>query len=183
MILRKKVKDDMIPIDKYAVIDPDATLAQAVVSLRGSYCSVETGFCTETGPRAILVVDSTGTLVGVIDFKTLLKVLIPEVHGKLSARLEALGVSIAFAEAGSGELDEIHDSLAARVRKNAQVKAKEIMLKNVAHTNVDDMLLDAMKLMFRKKLIMLPVYDDSKLVGVVRDADLFLTVADILINQ
>lgn len=183
MILKKRVKDIMIPIEQYALIDPEATLVQAVVSLRGSYCSVETGFCTETGPRAILVVDNAGTLMGVIDFKTLLKVLIPEVHGKISAQLESLGVSIAFAEAGSEELDKTHASLAAHVRKNAQVKVKEIMLKNIAHTYVDETLMDAMKLMFRKRLIMLPVYEKDKLVGVVRDADLFLTVADIVISQ
>lgn len=183
MLIKKKVKDVMIPIEKYAVVAPEATLADAIVRLRGSYCSVEQGFCDETGPRVVLIIDDSGQLVGVLDFRTLLKVLVPEIHGTLSARLQSLGVSIAFAEAGSEDLDETHASLRYRVARNARVKVAEIMLKNVGHIDVSDTVLDAMKLMFRKRLIMLPAYEKDKLVGVVRDADLFLTVADIVIAQ
>ncbi len=181
MPLKKKVKDIMIPIEKYAVIGPDATLHEAILSLRRSYCKLEKGFCDETGPRTILVVDPSGTLVGLLDFRSLLKVLVPEVAGKLTDRLASLEVSIVFAQAGADNLDASREDVAARVLKNAQIKVKEIMLKSLGHIESDARLLEALKLIFRKKLSVLPVYDRHRLVGVVRDADLFLAVADMIL--
>jgi CBS domain-containing protein len=182
MPLQKYIKEIMIPIEKYAVIDPESTLQEAVMKLRRSYCTLEEGFCSETGPRTILVVDASGLLVGVVDFRSLLRVLVPEVAGKLTERLEFLEVSVVYAEAGAEELGEAKEGLIARVRKNAQVKVKEIMRKNRAQAQADTTLIQALKLIFRKKLLMLPVYENDKLIGVVRDADLFLAVADIVVD-
>ena len=181
MPLKNKVKDIMIPIEKYAVIGPDATLQEAILSLRRSFCKLEKGFCDETGPRTILVVDPSGTLVGLLDFRSLLKVLVPEVAGKLTDWLASLEVSIVFAQAGADNLDQSREGVAARVLKNAQIKVKEIMLKSLGHIESDARLLEALKLIFRKKLSVLPVYDRHRLVGVVRDADLFLAVADMIL--
>lgn len=180
MPLSKKVKEIMIPINNYAVVDPEATLREAVLSLRRSYCQIENGFCTETGPRTILVVDSSGELVGLLDFRSLLKVLIPEVAGKLSQKLAALEVSIVFVQGGADQLDPSRENLAARVLKNAEVQVKKIMQKSLGHISADSEIMEALKLIFRKKMIVLPVYDKKQLVGVVRDVDLFLSVADII---
>ena len=109
MPLRRKVRDVMIPIERYAVVGPEATLREAVLSLRRSYCQVEDGFCAETGPRTILIVDTEGKLRGVLDFRTVLKVLVPEVAGKLSDKLAALEVSVVFAEARADRLDASHE--------------------------------------------------------------------------
>ena len=70
--------------------------------------------------------------------------------------------------------------LSARVRKNAEVQVKNIMQKSIGHIEADSLLIDALKLLFRKKIIMLPVYDKERLVGVLRDVDVFLAVADII---
>jgi CBS domain-containing protein len=182
MPLRKTIREIMIPIDKYAVIDPGSTLQEAIKRLRSSYCKLDDGICTENGPRTILVVDASGQLAGVVDFRSLLGVLVPEVAGKLTERLGFLEGSVVYAEAGAEELGETKEGLVARVRKNAQVKVKEIMRKNRAQAQADTTLLEALKLIFRKKLIMLPVYEDDRLIGVVRDADLFLAVADMVVD-
>jgi len=180
MPLKRQVKDIMIPLDKYAVVPPDATLGEAVESLRRSYCEVDTGICKETGPRTVLVVDDAGKLRGLLDFRTLLRVLVPEVAGKLSDRLAALGVSIAFAQADAPELDTAREDLKTRVIKNAGIKVKDVMLKSLGFIQADTELSEALKLIFRKRIIVLPVYEGEKVVGVVRDVDLFLVVADII---
>ena len=182
MPLKRKVKDILIPIDSYPIIGPEATLQEAILCLRGAYCKIDQGFCDETGPRTILVVDHSGALAGVLNFRSLLKVLVPEVTGKLTDRLEALEVSVVYAQAGVEDLDESHEDVYTRIIKNAQVKVKEIMLKNRGHIESDARLLDALKLMFSKKLVVLPVYEKERLVGVVRDADLFLAVADLILS-
>lgn len=180
MPLKKKVRDIMIPLERYAVVPPDATLRDAVNSLRQSYCEVETGYCSESGPRTVLVVDSAGKLKGVLDFQTILKVLIPEVSGKLSQKLASLEVSVVFAEAGISDMDVSREDLSARVLKNAGVRVDQIMLKSLGEADGDMELIDALKLIFRKKMTILPIYESGKLIGVVRDNDLFLTVADII---
>ncbi|PID73602.1 MAG: hypothetical protein CSB33_03030 [Desulfobacterales bacterium] len=180
MALKKHVKDIMIPLEKYAVVSPDAALKEAVACLRTSYCEMETGICAETGPRTVLVVDESGALRGLLDFRTILKVLVPEVAGKFSQKIAALGATIAFAEAGAANLDASREGLRARVVKNAGIKVRDAMLKSVDNIQTDTRLMDALKIIFRKRIVVLPVYDGDRLVGIVRDTDLFLAVADML---
>lgn len=176
----KRIRDIMIPLSNYAVVHENAPLRDAVVTLRRSHCELETGLCTEAGPRSVLVVDDSGRLVGILDFRAILKVLIPEVAGGLTEKLEALGVAVALAEGDAAPLDEAHAGFYARVRQNAQVRVKDIMLKVKGTIDADDNLLKALKLMFKNKITKLPVHEAENLVGVVRDTDLFLAVADIL---
>jgi CBS-domain-containing membrane protein len=175
MLLKKKIRDLMIPIDKYSSVSQDATLREAALSLRASHCELETGMCAETGPRTVLIVDENCKLLGILDFKSFLETLIPEIAGGLSAKLSALGVSIAFAEA----MDESRLGFRARVIKNAETKVRDIMLKVRGTIDADASLMDGLKKMFRNKIIVLPVYEGDTLVGVLRDTDLFLAVTDV----
>ncbi len=180
MLIQKKVRDVMIPLANYSVVGPESTLRDAVLSLRTSYCELEAGLCTEAGPRTVLVVDKTENLVGILDFQSILKVLIPEIAGGLSGKLAALGISVTFAEADAHGLDESKAQFHARVMKNAETRVKDIMLKVRGTIQAESDILEALKLIFRNKITILPVYEEDALIGVVRDADLFLAVADIL---
>jgi len=180
MPITKKVRDLLVPLSEYAVTGPDKTLREAVPTLRKIYCQVEDGKCTEAGHRNILVVDAAGELVGILDFKCILRVLIPEIAGGLSAKLEALGVSIAFAQAGTPDLDEMRLSFRARVIKNAETRVSDIMLKIRGTIDADADLIDALKLLYQNKITVIPVYDDGRLIGVLRESDLFLVVSESL---
>jgi CBS domain-containing protein len=182
MLLKMKIKDRMIPIENYPTVSPNATLREAALSLRISFCELDGGMCTEAGPRTVLVVDENGKLIGIVDFNSFLETMIPEISGGLSAKLSALGVSIAFAQADAAALDESRIGFRARVIKNAETKVRDIMLKIRGTIDADATLLDGLKKMFRKKITVLPVYEGEKLVGVMRDADLFLAVTDVLEN-
>ena len=180
MLLKGKIKDRMIPIENYSTVSPDATLKKAALSLRTSYCELDSGMCTEAGPRTVLVVNEKGKLLGILDFNSFLETLIPEIAGGLSAKLSALGVSIAFAQADASALDESRIGFRPRVIKNAETKVRDIMLKIRGTIDADAHLLDGLKKMYRKKIAVLPVYEGDKLVGVMRDTDLFLAVTDVL---
>ena len=179
MLFSCKILERMIPIENYSTVPPDATLKEAALSLRTSYC-VESGMCTEAGPRTILVVDNDGKLVGILDFRAFLEALIPELAGGLSAKLAALGVSLTFAEAGATDLDDARLDFDGRVRKNAQTKVSDVMLKVRGAIQARACLMDALKLIYKNRITVLPVLEGEKLVGVVRDADLFLSATDIL---
>jgi hypothetical protein len=83
MPISKKAGEYLVPLDEYAVTTVDQTLTQAVPKLRKLYCEVEDGRCTEAGHRNILVLNQKGDLVGIMDFKSILNVLIPECAGVL----------------------------------------------------------------------------------------------------
>lgn len=175
-----KVKDIMIPLSNYAVASTGDTLSEAVPLLRKIYCSTEHGKCTESGHRSIVVLDDDGNLVGIVNFAAILAALIPEIAGGILARFESLGISMAYAQADSLELDEARLGFRARVKKNAEIKIGSIMLKIKGSIDSEATVLDALKLIYRNKINILPVYESGRLVGVVRDSDLFLVVAEIL---
>jgi CBS domain-containing protein len=180
MFLEKKVRDLMIPVSDYSITSPDRTLQEAILDMRKKYCQVdESQECTEAGHRTGLVM-MDDKLVGIIDFQTVMRALMPEIAGKLSDKLAALGLSIAFAEADAHNLDEARAGFKERVLQNARTKVGDIMLKLRGHIDADADLIKALKLMHRNKVTVLPVFEGDKVVGVLRDSDLFLATANIL---
>ncbi len=183
MPLKFKIKDRMIPIENYPTVTRGATLKEAALSLKQSYCELDAGICTEAGPRTVLVLENNGQLAGIIDFRNFLSTLIPEIAGGLSAKLRSLEVSVVFAQANASDLDEANLNFIARVKKNAETKVEDIMLKVRGTVDADADLMDALRMIYRNKITVLPVYAGGKLVGVVRDADLFLVIAEIFEDQ
>ena len=179
MFLGKKVKDLMIPVKDYVVTSPEKTLQEAILEMRRVYWEVETGKCTEAGHRTGLVMKDD-KLVGIIDFQSIMRALMPEIAGKLSDKLAALEVSIAFAEADAHDLDEANAGFKERVLQNARTSVGDIMLKLRGHIESDAEIMKALKLMHRNKVTVLPVIDGDTVVGVLRDSDLFLATANIL---
>lgn len=181
MPLIRQIRDYMIPIAEYATTSPDRTLKEAVLDLRKIYCEVETGECTEAGHRTCLVIDESDRLVGILDFQTIFKTLIPEIAGGFGEKLASIGMSIAFAEADTPDLDEANASLAKRALDHAEQPVREIMLKvRGKGLQAEERLIDGLKTMYNLKVTVMPVYEDKQLVGVLRDSDLFLAVAGIL---
>jgi len=163
MLFKKTVQDIMIPIEKYTVIQIDKSLREAIIAMRKVYCEVETGKCTEAGHRASLVINEYGHLSGIIDFRTILETLIPNIAEQFADKLTAHGKA----------------SFMERILKEAEVSVGDIMLDIKGSLNIDDDLLEAIKIMHRNKATVLPVYKDDKLVGVLRESDLFLAVASV----
>ena len=81
MPLKQTIKEKMIPIKNYATIAPDATLREAALSLRTSFCELDGGMRTVAGPRAVLVTDENGKLRGVLDFMCFLENYYPQIGG------------------------------------------------------------------------------------------------------
>ncbi len=180
MPIAKKVRDLLVPLSEYASASVDDSLRQAVPKLRKLYCQIEEGKCTQAGHRNILILNKSQELVGILSFKSIIEALVPEIAGGIATRLQSAEISIAFAQADALDLDEARASFRARVIRNAETKVKDIMLKVRGTIQADADLMDAIKLMYRNKITVLPVYEDKKLIGVVRESDLFLAVADVL---
>lgn len=93
MPLSQKIRDRMIPIENYAIIAPDATLREAALSLRTSFCELDGGMRTVAGPRAVLVTDENDKLRGILDFMCFLKNYFPKIGG-LPKRLKVRDIML-----------------------------------------------------------------------------------------
>ena len=81
MPLSQTIRERMIPIENYAIIAPDATLREAALSLRTSFCELDGGMRTAAGPRAVLVTDENDKLRGILDFMCFLENYFPKIGG------------------------------------------------------------------------------------------------------
>ena len=81
MPLTQTIEERMIPIENYATIAPGATLVEAAISLRTSFCELDGGMRTVAGPRAVLVTDKNGKLKGILDFMCFLENYYPQIGG------------------------------------------------------------------------------------------------------
>ena len=163
MFLKKSVQDIMIPIENYTTTSIGKSLKEAILDMRKVYCEVETGKCTEAGHRNSLVINEFGHLAGVLDFPTILKALLPNIAEEVSDKLTAHGKS----------------SFMERVIKNAEVMVSDVMREIKGSLRADDSLLEGVRAMYKNRATVLPVYQGSTLVGVLRDSDLFLAVAGV----
>ncbi|MGB6067465.1 MAG: CBS domain-containing protein [Desulfomonilaceae bacterium] len=180
MGISQKVKDIMIPLGSDATIMADAQLSDAIQALRKLYCEVEEGKCTEAGFRTILVSDRNGRIVGILDFHSVIKMLIPEIAGDLPAKIRAIWDTLGAVDPKSHSLDKEKLGLRARIAKNAEKRVGDVMLKIRGSISVSADILEALMVLTDNKASVLPVYDGDQLVGVVRDSDLFLKIADML---
>jgi len=81
MQLKQTIKERMIPIENYATIAADATLREAALSLRTSFCELDGGMRAAAGPRNVLVTDENDRLLGILDFMCFLENYFPQIGG------------------------------------------------------------------------------------------------------
>lgn len=179
MKVSQKISDIMIPLSNAATATTDVPLSQAIRVLRKLYCEVEEGKCTEAGFRTIVVLDRNQQIAGILDFQSIIKVLIPET-GSLSAKARAVWESLGAVDTKSHSLDEAKLGLRARIMKNAEKPVGDVMLKIRGTVNADADVLEALMVLCKNKVTVLPVYEDGQPVGIVRDSDLFLKIAETL---
>lgn len=180
MPLNKRLSEIMVPISEYATTGEDSPLKEAVLKLQKVYCDAETGKCTEAGHRTCLVLDNEDNLVGILDTQSILKTLIPEISSTFSDKISSLEISVALSEGKIAERAKITANLAERVLLHGEKRVGDMMLRiRGKGLQADDFLVQGLKAMNRFKVTVMPIYEGNKLVGVLRDSDLFLSVVSI----
>lgn len=172
----KTVSDLMVPVAQFAVVKAEDSVREAVRRLTKVFLREH----DDERVRTILVVDEDQKLVGLLSFRKILKSLVPEALGTLRERLRSLGISTAFAEAGFEDLAGARAEFNARVMEEAQMQVKEIMTVVSRGVETDTPLVEAIRIKFKQDLQVLPVYQGDRLVGVLRDVELFLALAEAL---
>jgi CBS domain-containing protein len=108
----------MISIDNYAIISPDATLREAALSLRTSFCELDGGMLTTAGPRTVLVTDENDKLRGILDFMCFLENYFPKIGG-LPEKLKVKDIMLKVK--GSIDAASMEEGLRTIVQKKLSV--------------------------------------------------------------
>ena len=168
----KRVVDVMIPIEEYTTLRGTQTIKEAIKALRESFASkVSTSRIMETGHRSILVFDEKGKAQGILAITDLIEATMP---AYLSAPKPSMADSIQYSPMFWKGM------FTREIRTLAKKKIKDVMSSAPLTIAGEASLMEAAYLLFTQKARRLAVESSGKVVGVIREQDLFFEIERIL---
>jgi len=161
----RRVMDVMIPLEEYTTLKADQTVKEAVSALRESFMlKLSTSRLMETGHRSILVIDNQGQVEGTLSIRDLLKAILP---AYLSASKPSMADSVQYSPMFWKGL------FTMEVRKLGGEKISEVMSPAPLTIDGEANLMEAAHLMVTNKVRRLGVLRSGKVIGVIREQELF----------
>jgi len=176
------VKDIMVPLSEYATVSEDATLGEAVAALKQSQADFDQA---KYKHRAILVLDDNNTIVGKVNFQSILKALEPKYEEMLSDRGPAhLGFTRKYQKAMIESFKLWQDPLDQLCEKAAKTKIKAFMVtpKENEMIEPDAPLGEGIHQLVLGHHQSLLVTKDQQVVGVFRLTDAVEVVSNAILN-
>ncbi|PKN61647.1 MAG: response regulator [Deltaproteobacteria bacterium HGW-Deltaproteobacteria-15] len=168
----KKASDIMIPLEEYTSISADSTVKDAIGALKRSYESfLSSGKVMEYGHRSILVFDTRGRLSGILSILDLIKALRPAyLTAPKPSMADALRYSTMF---WSG-------LFTSQAKGLVNKKVSDIMSEPPLTIEEDANLMEIAEMMVTEKARRVAVTRKGKVIGVVREQELFFEIARIV---
>ncbi|HDL07726.1 MAG TPA: CBS domain-containing protein, partial [Desulfobacteraceae bacterium] len=169
----KKARDIMIHIDDYTTVKVDDSVKEAVQSVKQSFESIiASSRLMETGHRSVLVFDKNRELAGILSIRDLIEAVRP---AYLSAPKPSMADSIQYSPIFWSGL------FTNQVKKMADKRVGDIMSGAPLTVDEESNLMEMADLMFTKRVRRLVVTSKGKVVGVVREQELFFEMANIIL--
>ncbi|MBU0985862.1 MAG: response regulator [Proteobacteria bacterium] len=169
----KTAEDIMIHIEDYTTISADSTVKEAIQQLMRSFESlISTGRVMETGHRSILVFDKSNELIGIVSILDLIESLRP---AYLSAPKPSMADSMQYSSMFWTGL------FTAQAKVLAQKKISEVMAPSPKRMDVNSNLMEVADFMFCENIRRLLITRSGKVVGVIREQELFFELANIIL--
>lgn len=168
----KKVKDVMVDVFEFPHIPYWFTIKQAIGIIKKSFVGTEK--CVF--PQVVLVFNEKYNLMGTFTPRDIIKGLEPKLK------------PVAIKEADIAYVDEnalaaFEASLfSAQSKELAEKPVSEIMIPSKTFVSPEDTILKAAFLMVDQNLVVLPVLENKKLVGVVRMLEAFDEISNIVLE-
>jgi DNA-binding response OmpR family regulator len=170
----KSVKDIMIPIESFSAVTIDNTVKDAIMTLMQSFKSlVSTSRVMETGHRSLLVFDKK-KLVGILSIMDLMKAVRPSY---LSAPKPSMADSMEYSPIFWKGL------FMSQTNRLADINIMEVMSEAPTAVNENANLMEVADLMYTNRIRRLIVSGKGKVVGVVREQEIFFEIANIILNK
>lgn len=159
----QKVKELLVPIDRYPRIPHQFTVGEALVEIK-TYI--------EKGYRHILVFDERFQLLSVLSLRDLLKEMLPDFL-KTTPPSKYEG----YSTVGDASLAALwQESFFKNCRKQAKKPISEMLSPVKTTVDADDPVLKALFIMLRDDVHVLPVLRDGVVIGVIRLVDILSLV-------
>jgi len=167
-----KARDIMISIEEYTTIDPDSEIGEAIDELRRSFENlVSTSRLMQTGHRSIMVFDQQGELVGILSILDLMQALLP---AYLSAPKPSLTYGMEYSAMFWTGL------FTKQIKDLAGKKIREVMSPPPPTVDADANLMETVHLMQTQQARRVAVTERGKVIGVVREQEIFFEIARII---
>ena len=169
--MAKQVKDIMLSLSAYAVVEEDATLLEALLALQDSVAKLP----PDRQPhRAVLVRNRRGEIIGKVHHFAFLRALVPERKSMGSlAVLERAGVGDDLRESSMRMLDLLTGDLVDICERARSVQVRDFCTSSTVSIREDAPLSDAILLFLSHQTLSLLVRRGKETVGILRLSDLF----------
>lgn len=168
----KRVQDIMIPIEEYTTIRENGTVKEAIEKLKESFaCKISTTRIMETGHRSILVFDDMGKVQGILSILDLIRAIMP---AYLSAPRPSTADSIQYSPMFWRGM------FTREIQKLAKMRIGEVMSPAPLTIDAQANLMEAAYVMHAEKERRLVVVRGEKVIGVIREQELFFEMERIL---
>jgi len=162
----------MVPIEDYTTLRGNQTIGEAIEKLKKSFVSqLSTSRIMETGHRSVLVFDEKGKVMGILAITDLLRAIMP---AYLSAPKPSMADSIQYS------VMFWKGMFKREVKALVKKKVESVMSPAPLAIEADSNLMEAAYLMVMNRERRLVVLKAGKVVGVLREQDLFFEMERIL---
>jgi len=170
----KKARDIMISIGDYSTVSIDATVRDAIDKLLTSFKSlVSSSRLMETGHRSLLVFDKKNNLVGILSIMDLIKGVLPTyLSSSRSDYLESVRYSSMFYGGWDG-------LFSIQMKALADKKVGELMSEPPPMIDENANLMQVADMIFKNRKRRLIVTAKQKVIGIVREQDVFFEMVNI----
>jgi len=174
MEVMKRVKDVMIPVERYPSVRDNATLRDAIATIEGAQLEVD---LRKSLPRVLLVFDEINVLVGTVRRRDIMKGLEPKylLSQPLEYRRKLFDIAV---DPNLSELS--YDRMIRGIREQANRQVSDVMRPIEAILEAEDHVMKAIQEMVVSDVNLIPVLQNGQLVGVVRSVDVFHYLAQLL---
>ena len=171
----KKVRDIMTAVDNYTTVTVDTTVREAVDKLMESLSRLASGnMIREAGHRSLIVFDRDGNYAGLLRVKDLIREVRP---AYLSVPESSKADSVRFSHVFTDGWDGL---FTIQMRTLAEKKISELTLDSPPMIDEDANLMEVADLLFKTLRSRLIVTSGQKVVGILREQDLFFEIVSIV---
>jgi CBS domain-containing protein len=156
----RPVAELMVPIDSYRRVDEEDPVGTAIEAMQETIIAPSPGKVADHGHRSILVYRGGKKFVGLIRILDLIRVVIPPYLRDSEYASFFTGMFL------------------AQCKTLGALRIGSLIDRDLPAIDPDTPLMEALHLMASRKLINLPVLRDGELVGILRDKDLLLEIAN-----
>ena len=169
--MTKRVKDLMLSLSEYALVDEDATILDALRALAESQAKVPPG---KQPHRAILVRDRRREIVGKLHYFAFLRALTPAREPMVTREiLERAGLADDVRDASMRMLDLLTGDLVDVFERARNVAVRDVYTPATLGIDEDASLFAAISMFLDHHTLSLLVRRDGRTVGILRLSDLF----------